>query len=197
MEKLKQITSSELARLIENTFPIILNYAKRRYPSIENEVIQDLISESIAHIIMKKDDIFKVILGDSEPTTKAEIEKRFQSYVLASFRNRLSSELRRTQTSYHSLNKSEFFVVASQEEQHEQKTELNLKLDLLDKALDQLNESDKELIKLFYYETRPLEEIAKKLGYSSPSVVKTRKYRVMKKLKDILYKLTEKEASHE
>lgn len=55
----------------------------------------------------------------------------------------------------------------------------------LQKALGALGSKCRELLTLFYYEGKKLEEIQEKLGYESRDVLKSQKSRCLKKLKEL------------
>lgn len=80
--------------------------------------------------------------------------------------------------------------VISYEALEEGKTDIEVKwdtyadVDLL-RALDGLNESDRAVVILKYFEDRTLEEISDILG-ENVNTIKSRLYRCMKKLKDVL-----------
>lgn len=61
----------------------------------------------------------------------------------------------------------------------------NLQIILLQEAFGKLGERCKEVLKLFYYEEKKLEEIQEKLGYSNKDVLKSQKSRCLKQLKDL------------
>ncbi len=56
-------------------------------------------------------------------------------------------------------------------------------------AYKQLGDKCREILKLFYYENRTIEEIKHCLGYRSKDVVKSQKSRCIKQIKEILLKL--------
>jgi|SRR5690554_1004945 len=56
-------------------------------------------------------------------------------------------------------------------------------------AYQQLGDKCREVLKLFYYENRSIEEIKDRLDYTSKDVVKSQKSRCIKQLKEILLKI--------
>lgn len=63
--------------------------------------------------------------------------------------------------------------------------------DFLDRAFDSLPDTCKTIFKKFYWERKPLDEIAGIIGYGNEDSVKTKKSRCMKKFKEFANKLLE------
>jgi RNA polymerase sigma-70 factor (ECF subfamily) len=61
---------------------------------------------------------------------------------------------------------------------------------LLRKALEQLNETCQKIIEWFYYQDHSIQMIAQRLGYSSEEVTRVTKMRCLKKLRELMGKIT-------
>ena len=57
------------------------------------------------------------------------------------------------------------------------------KIGLMDKVLSQLGEKCSEILRLFYYEKKAMEEIASRLQYKNVDTAKTQKYKCMERAK--------------
>ncbi|MCU0399453.1 MAG: sigma-70 family RNA polymerase sigma factor [Algoriphagus sp.] len=60
------------------------------------------------------------------------------------------------------------------------------KIVILSKKLEQLGPKCREILKLFYYQSKSLDEIGKLMGYESKDVLKSTKSRCLKSLKDTM-----------
>ena len=65
--------------------------------------------------------------------------------------------------------------------------------DFLDRVFDSMPEECKQLLKLFYWERKPMDDIASILGMRNADSAKTKKNKCMNKFKDIAAKLIESE----
>lgn len=66
--------------------------------------------------------------------------------------------------------------------------EKNDQIKLLQEGFGKLGDQCRNLLSLFYYEEKKLEEIQELLGYSSKNVLKTQKSRCLKQLRDLIKK---------
>lgn len=60
------------------------------------------------------------------------------------------------------------------------------KMQLAEKAIASLGEKCREILRLFYFDKKSMEEIAKLLGYSSENTAKNQKYKCLESAKKIL-----------
>lgn len=58
-----------------------------------------------------------------------------------------------------------------------------MRMKTIDKVLDQLGQKCTEILQLFYYKKRKMEEIAADLGYKNVDTVKTQKYKCLERAK--------------
>ncbi len=61
----------------------------------------------------------------------------------------------------------------------------NLQINALEKAFNKLGEKCQQVLKLFYYEQKSMDEIQQELKYSNKDVLKSQKSRCLKQLKDL------------
>jgi len=65
-------------------------------------------------------------------------------------------------------------------------------LELSNKALHSLDGKCQEIIKYFYYQNKTMTEIASLMGFNTPAVATTAKYRCIKKLRDLAFQIKKK-----
>ncbi len=190
-----KISSSELSKMIEGVYPLMLDYARKRFPSISSEIIQDSISQTFSQLIMKKDVIFNVLEKDSDEQTKEDLNKRFTNYALRSFLNRIISEIRRSNLPK-PISQYEYQITDQIEKENQIELDIQRREKVLARAMDMLSEHSRQLLTLFYFEKLTMEEIADKLNYSSAQTARQVKYRAIQQLRNIVRNL-EEEVSNE
>lgn len=105
---------------------------------------------------------------------------KFVSWLFTIARNSLNTYFRRNQENHENIDALEYRLT-------EGKTEKGEEYDHLQKALDALETSDRELIVLNRFQEIRYEELAEIVG-STPGAVKTKVSRALKKLKTIYFK---------
>lgn len=111
---------------------------------------------------------------------------KLSTYVIAIARNKWMAEMRRR----HKLD----FNLQKAESQTDNQNGLNIYVDkesaeIVSQALEKLDSPCKELLLLFYFEERRMNDIASILGFANSDVVKAKKYQCKKALEKILKNL--------
>jgi len=117
----------------------------------------------------------------------------FTTYAVTVIKNAFNQELRKVlnkkdekfKCSLNSLNKDgiEIIEVLVSEENVEEETIYREKIAILTEALEKLSEDEREIIKWFYFDSKPLKEYALAKGIAFNTAVK-RKQRALLKLKN-------------
>ena len=157
---------------------IINDYSGYIYIIIKNMTKEILSNEDMEEIIS---DVFVVFWNNR---LKIDKTKPIKSYLSGITKNLVRLKYRKIQFNYN-LEDYENNLVnkLSVEESYEMNEENNL----IEKALENMKEEDREIFLLYYYESKKIKEISKDLNISE-SKVKTKLHRIRKKLKKELEK---------
>lgn len=157
---------------------IINDYSGYIYIIVKNMTKEILSNEDMEEIIS---DVFVVFWNNR---LKIDKTKPIKSYLSGITKNLVRLKYRKIQFNYN-LEDYENNLVnkLSVEESYEMNEENNL----IEKALENMKEEDREIFLLYYYESKKIKEISKDLNISE-SKVKTKLHRIRKKLKKELEK---------
>ena len=112
-----------------------------------------------------------------------ELKSKLTTYFMAIVKNLWLKKLRKNKK-IQSVD-SEQLALASPSTSQE--TVAKMDLNVVRKLLDEIGDTCKELLGLFYFEQMDNMSIAERMAYSNPDVVKAKKYQCLKKLKVIFY----------
>ena len=179
---MKRVEEKNIGQYIENSEldieKIINDYSGYIYIIVKNMTKEILSNEDMEEIIS---DVFVVFWNNR---LKIDKTKPIKSYLSGITKNLVRLKYRKIQFNYN-LEDYENNLVnkLSVEESYEMNEENNL----IEKALENMKEEDREIFLLYYYESKKIKEISKDLNISE-SKVKTKLHRIRKKLKKELEK---------
>ena len=127
-----------------------------------------------------------IVLWQKVCSGNFELSSKLSTYILAIAKNKWMAEMRKRKRFEH--------TALSIDTADGNPTSLNglikgEKVETVRKALDKINLVCKELLMLFYFEERNLQDIARILGFANPDVAKSKKYQCKKSLATVLKKL--------
>ncbi len=111
-----------------------------------------------------------------------------KTYIYSVCRNKWLYELRKKNKLPVRLNESNEFITDNLLEEETEEMPYN---NMLNKALEQIGNKCKEIIKDFYYNKMTMEQIAQKNNFISANVAKSSKERCMKNAREIANKILE------
>ena len=160
-----------------NIEEIIIKYTNYIYKIIKNSTIY-LSNEDIEEII---EDVFLVLWNNKE---KINYKLSLEPYIAGITKNIIKLKYRKLKINdnidnYENIiqNNIDIQNIIEQEEKNK----------IIEKTLNQMKEKDKKIFILFYYNSKSTKEIAKDLKITEINV-KTKLYRIRKKLKNALIK---------
>lgn len=172
-----------LEELIKMYKPFIIKNAIQIY--INGYEVEDLVQIGIMALI--------------KAVNKYDLDRKigFTTYVITVIKNTFNEELRKViskkwdekfKCSLNNVNENgiEFMEMLVSDEDVEEDLMLKEKITIIRKALDKLNESEREIINWFYFENKPLKEYALKKGMNFNTVVK-RKCRAVEKVRKYFF----------
>ena len=199
------MTDAQLVLGIQSNNPIVWRYICRNLKSPFMATIKQVCITSLPSDDM--DDVFQescLILMENIKTGKFEIREgsRLFSYFVEIGKRTMQTALRRhvkhhpteqqtTDTPHiiqiwsgpaSKVNESESETISIEEKQNEQDK-------FLDRVFDSMPDTCKILLKKFYWEHKPMDELASMLGLKNSDTAKTKKNRCMNKFKEIAEKL--------
>ncbi len=120
----------------------------------------------------------KVISGNLE-----EVQSSIKTYLFGMGKNRMLQKFQQqTRKDRHNVNLLEHYTFLA-EDDHSKSVFENAS-DTLGRIFDELNESCREILRLFYFEKKSMSEIAQILGHKNEGVSRTTKKRCMEKVRD-------------
>ena len=157
---------------------IINDYSGYIYIIVKNMTKEILSNEDMEEIIS---DVFVVFWNNR---LKIEKTKPIKSYLSGITKNLVRLKYRKIQFNY---NLEDYENNLVNKLSVEESYEMNEGNNLIEKALENMKEEDREIFLLYYYESKKIKEISKDLNISE-SKVKTKLHRIRKKLKKELEK---------
>ncbi|MBI2619724.1 MAG: sigma-70 family RNA polymerase sigma factor [Ignavibacteriales bacterium] len=165
-----------LVMLYRDTRAMVASYITRNSGSPDDT--EDMLQEAL------------VILWERVRSGKFEHTAKLSTFVFATVRNLWSRRLARMrretalqETADPPANDPLLLDNLIEKEQHE----------LLRQAMTRIGELCRQLLLLFYWEERPMEEIASRLGFANADTAKSKKYQCKKNLERILKSLMDHE----
>lgn len=152
-----------LDRLIDDFSPYVKTI-------INNMVNNNLNQEDKDEILL---DAFFILWKNQD-----KVKTAITSYIAGIIRNLIKRKLSKNVITY-DIDDYENIVEASDIKLFETERK---EISMIEKSLENLNELDLEIVKLFYYSSESIKDIAKKLRISEMNV-KTRLFRIRKKIK--------------
>lgn len=157
---------------------IINDYSGYIYIIVKNMTKEILSNEDMEEIIS---DVFVVFWNNR---LKIDKTKPIKSYLSGITKNLVRLKYRKIQFNY---NLEDYENNLVNKLSVEESYEMNEGNNLIEKALENMKEEDREIFLLYYYESKKIKEISKDLNISE-SKVKTKLHRIRKKLKKELEK---------
>lgn len=156
---------------------IILDYSNYVIRIIKN-TSNVLTDEDIEEIVI---DVFLVIWNNKE---KLEEDKNIEPYIISITKNLMKTKYRKLKLD---LNVEDYEEHITSNYNIEEVIEQKEKNKIIENALVNMEQKDKNIFILFYYNSKSIKEIAKQLNLSDINV-KTRLHRIRKKIKNFLVK---------
>lgn len=160
-----------LATLYKTAYPTIRNYILKNNGNIES--VKDVFHEAI------------IVLIESIKKKTFDESKDINGFLFAIARNKWISSIRKDHSSSkyidHMLQDTSFNTETSHDIllKKELRTEMRL-------VLDKLKDNCQQIMEMYIYQNKSMDEIAEKMGYSSRNVVKTAHYKCKKKLREYI-----------
>lgn len=161
-----------------NIEQIINDYSGYVYTIIKNISNQEFSQEDIEEIIS---DTFLVLWNNA---SKMNAEDKVSAYLSGVANNLIKKKRRKTRTN---LNIEDYENILKEQNQIEEIYDNQSQIELIEKVLKNMSKEDNEIFELFYYAGKKGKEIAKQLNITEFKV-KTRLYRIRKKIKQSLEK---------
>ena len=176
MKKLNEYVENDELN-IEN---IINDYNGFLYKAIKNNSY-NLPEEDIEEIIT---DTFFVLWDNYK---KMNLDDKISNYLVGVSKNILFNKLRKNKKQVNNVNIEDYQNVFKTKDDVENLFEKQNKIKFIENIIDNTDKESKEIFIYFYYEQKKIKEISKILNISE-SKVKTRLYRIRKKIKKELEK---------
>ena len=161
-----------------NIEQIINDYSGYVYTIIKNISSQEQKQEDIEEIIS---DTFFVLWKNAH---KMNENDQISSYLSGVINNIMKKKKREIKVN---LNIEDYENILQEQNKVDEIYENEDKIKAMEKALENMNKEDNDIFELFYYAGKKIKEIAKQLNITEFKV-KTRLYRIRKKIKQILEK---------
>jgi len=179
---LKHIKNEAVIGFQENNEITLQSVYTSVYPKVKTYVLRNSGNETLAKDIFQEAFIacWRNIKAD-----KLSKNGNVEAYLYTIAKNKWIDYLRSSVYKKTKLTDQETELHIVEEETNDENEEAN-KI-VLKKALETLNNSCKEVLELFYFERRSMDEISKKLNMTSASV-RNQKYRCMNQLRNLALK---------
>ena len=172
IQQIKDNNNDEaLATLYKTAYPTIRNYILKNNGNIES--VKDVFQEAI------------IVLIETIRKNAFDESKDINGFLFAVARNKWITSIRKEQSSSkyveYKLSEKDSFSESSHDIllKKELRTEMRL-------VLDKLKDNCQQIMEMYIYQNKSMDEIAEKLGYSSRDVVKTAHYKCKKKLREYI-----------
>lgn len=161
-----------------NIEQIINDYSGYVYTIIKNISNQDFKQEDIEEMIS---DTFFVLWKNAY---KMHENDKVSSYLSGVVNNIIKKKKRKLKLDF---NIEDYENILQEQDQVNQVYENQNKIEIMEKALENMSKEDNNIFELFYYAGKKIKEIAKELNITEFKV-KTRLYRIRKRIKQSLEK---------
>ena len=125
-----------------------------------------------------------VVLWERVRSGSFEYQAKLSTYIYATARNIWFRRLARHRRELPAT--EETFDVAADDATPLEEMEENERVAAVQKAMEQIGNPCRDLLLLFYWEERSMEEIAMKLGFANADTVKSKKYQCKKSLEHLV-----------
>ena len=160
-----------------------IRFLYKEYPKIERLIVQSGCSKTLARELFNDS---LLILIEKVQSPEFELSSKLSTYLYGINRFLVKNELRK-QNRRMEVEWSDTLVVTASDLEYDAEKEEKLKV--VEQLLEKVSEKCKAIFKLFYFEKRSMDFIAKKLEYTSVNSAKTQKYKCVERA----YKLAQKE----
>lgn len=171
IKRIKQNDRSVLGEIFLQYEKMISSYVKSNGGD-ENDA-EEVLQESI------------IVLWQKVCSGKFQLTSRLSSFLMGVAKNKWMAELRQ-QKKFSGIEITENIV--NQESNSIEKMVQEERKALIQKALDELNPLCRQILMLFYFEERNLNDITQILKFANTNVTKSKKYQCKKVLEEILRK---------
>lgn len=161
-----------------NIEQIINDYSGYVYTIIKNISNQKFKQEDIEEMIS---DTFFVLWKNAYKMSEND---KISSYLSGVANNIIKNRKRKIKVNF---NIEDYENILQEQNKVDEICENENKLEIMEKTLESMNKEDNEIFELFYYASKKIKEIAKELNITEFKV-KTRLYRIRKKIKQSLEK---------
>ena len=159
-----------IEKIMENYTPYLYTILKNKKPNIENEDIEEIIS-----------DVFLAVWKNQK---KLELEKDMSSYLVGVLKNLYYKKIRNLKNTVEiEKHENTLYEIEGLETQIEN-TEKN---NIIMMEINNMKQEDKEIFMSYYYYAKSIKEIANTLKIAETKV-KSRLFRIRQKLKKVLEK---------
>lgn len=198
IEKLKLRDEKILDHLYISKYNFISRFLKSKFPVLSTDEIKDLYQDAIIVFWDKfRDD--KFILTCSITTYLCSMVKFTALKRIETYHNRFvdisgGSRTTSSKSNFDGSKKLYDYQFKTTDDNQDTVMEVNDVKKIINEAMSILNDSDREILHLFYYENLSMKEIAKRMSFLNEDVAKTRKYKANIKIKKYI---TDRFKSHE
>lgn len=177
LKEIRQGNEDALVRVYLRHKPEFMRWASKTF-NLSQEECEDIYQDTI--LVFRKNIV-------SERLT--ELSSSIKTYLFAIGRN---LALKRIQTSARHI--SDNLIEKEQNPHLTESTDEIITRDeqqqLISSMINKLNEPNRSILKMYYYQNLSMKEIAEKLNYKNDKVVKAQKVRCMKALKKMIQELS-------
>jgi|WetSurMetagenome_2_1015567.scaffolds.fasta_scaffold18184_4 RNA polymerase sigma factor (sigma-70 family) len=157
-------------------------FQKNRRP-ITSLVIRNQGSEDDAEDVLQE---ALVAFWEKVHSGSFEYQAKLSTYIYTIAKNIWLRRLIRQRRELHST--SDEFETATEDANPQEELEENERITAVQEAMEQIGNPCRDLLLLYYWEERSMEEIAVKLGFANANTVKSKKYQCKKVLEKMVQK---------
>ncbi len=172
LERLRNSDKDALVLLYKNHHVMIRQYVLKNSGSLEDA--EDLLQDAL------------VVLWQKVQQGNFTLSSKLSTFIMAVCKNLWLKRL-----SKNSRIEPEEFILPHLHKVHEEHAE-NMDFKHLQKALDEIGDTCKQVLLLFYFEGRDMEHIARQMQFANADTAKAKKYQCFKKLETLVKSRFEK-----
>ncbi len=160
-----------LNRLYKSYFPMVLQLVLNNNGNEDDA--KDVFQESV------------IVLYNKVKSGNFELNSKLKTFIYSVCRRLWLKRLNAQSRNVRNIEDfSEFIPVEDDLEKHEEK---DRQFQMMEQALKQLGEPCKTIIEDYYLQSRSMQEISEKFGYTNADNAKTQKYKCLQRLKKIFF----------
>ncbi len=160
-----------LNRLYKTYFPMVLQLVLNNNGNEDDA--KDVFQESV------------IVLYNKVKSGNFELNSKLKTFIYSVCRRLWLKRLNAQSRNVRNIEDfSEFIPVEDDMEKHEEK---DRQFHMMEEALKQLGEPCKTIIEDYYLQSRSMQEISEKFGYTNADNAKTQKYKCLQRLKKIFF----------